>query len=56
MDATLKNFPLERQRPSCKEVYDRGKSMQDPPSAGRSVLLIIEQSIFWAQPVVEDQA
>lgn len=56
MDATLKKNPHTRQRPSGdlmqEAVYDRGKNMQDPPIAEKSMLLIDKQSVLWTQPMV----
>lgn len=55
MDATLKNSRHARFKALAimqAIVYDRGKKMQDPPIAGRPVLLIDKQPIFWTQPMV----
>lgn len=52
MDATLKKNSPEASGIMQAAVYDRGKSMQDPPIAGKSVLVIDEQPMFWTQPMV----
>ena len=33
-------------------VHDRGKNMQEPPTAGKSVLLIDKPIMFWTQSLV----